>query len=262
MKNEVVTEDLFEEAHILRRREVDYRWAVDKSGACWLFPVPRETEPCPACMVTFVGLPCLHGGACWQPRENVALPARWCLLTAKGEPCLACTVVPVDRQGKTLPCLHGGAKTTLLDELGALQIWWSICSLGACNISQQVASALETEHSPAKAHCNITAKMARQTTSEADVGVQQAATHMHARPAELSGSAHEGVSLPLVSPADIEDVVSAWTGVAVERLGEDDKHRLLQLGVVSAWTGVALERLGENDRILAPAAVAAECTDH
>jgi len=47
--------------------------------------------------------------------------------------------------------------------------------------------------------------------------------------AELSGSAHEGVSLPLVSPADIEDVVSAWTGVAVERLGEDDKHRLLQL---------------------------------
>jgi len=35
--------------------------------------------------------------------------------------------------------------------------------------------------------------------------------------------------LPLVCPADIEDVVSAWTGVPVERMDEDDKHKLLSL---------------------------------
>ena len=48
--------------------------------------------------------------------------------------------------------------------------------------------------------------------------------------AQLSGPADQGSSLPLVDVADIEHIVASWTGIPVERMGADEKHRLVQLG--------------------------------
>lgn len=47
--------------------------------------------------------------------------------------------------------------------------------------------------------------------------------------AELSGSADTGSSLPVVDTADIENIVATWTGIPVERMGRDEKERLVQL---------------------------------
>lgn len=48
--------------------------------------------------------------------------------------------------------------------------------------------------------------------------------------AELSGPADTGSSLPVVDVADIEHIVSSWTGIPVERMGADEMERLVQLG--------------------------------
>lgn len=55
------------------------------------------------------------------------------------------------------------------------------------------------------------------------------AVWLRARRVELSGSAEAGSSLPVVDIGDIEAVVSAWTGIPVERMAEDEKERLLAL---------------------------------
>lgn len=47
---------------------------------------------------------------------------------------------------------------------------------------------------------------------------------------ELSGPADQGSSLPLVDVAEIEHIVASWTGIPVERMGVDEKEKLVQLG--------------------------------
>ena len=47
---------------------------------------------------------------------------------------------------------------------------------------------------------------------------------------ELSGPADQGSSLPLVDVAEIEHIVATWTGIPVERMGADEKEKLVQLG--------------------------------
>jgi ATP-dependent Clp protease ATP-binding subunit ClpC len=49
---------------------------------------------------------------------------------------------------------------------------------------------------------------------------------------ELVGLPSEGSSLPVVRSCDIEAVVSAWSGVPVERLTEDEMTKLVRLGPV------------------------------
>lgn len=49
---------------------------------------------------------------------------------------------------------------------------------------------------------------------------------------ELSGPASSGSSLPVVDMADIENIVSAWTGIPVESMGQDEKDRLVKLSSV------------------------------
>lgn len=39
----------------------------------------------------------------------------------------------------------------------------------------------------------------------------------------------QGATLPVVDSHAIEDVVSAWTGIPAERMGEDEKERLREL---------------------------------
>lgn len=46
---------------------------------------------------------------------------------------------------------------------------------------------------------------------------------------ELAGLPAEGSSLPVVRACDIEAVVSAWSGVPVERLTEDETTKLIRL---------------------------------
>jgi ATP-dependent Clp protease ATP-binding subunit ClpC len=46
---------------------------------------------------------------------------------------------------------------------------------------------------------------------------------------ELAGPAEEGVVLPVVGVADVEAIVSAWTAIPVERMGEDERDKLLNL---------------------------------
>lgn len=46
---------------------------------------------------------------------------------------------------------------------------------------------------------------------------------------ELAGLPSEGSSLPVVRACDIEAVVSAWSGVPVERLTEDEMTKLVRL---------------------------------
>jgi len=48
--------------------------------------------------------------------------------------------------------------------------------------------------------------------------------------AKLSGFAEDSPVLPVVSVSDIEAVVSSWTGIPVEKLGNDERERLLGLG--------------------------------
>jgi ATP-dependent Clp protease ATP-binding subunit ClpC len=52
---------------------------------------------------------------------------------------------------------------------------------------------------------------------------------------ELAGLPADGSSLPVVRSCDIEAVVSAWSGVPVERLTEDEMTKLIRL--VSVWMG-------------------------
>lgn len=47
--------------------------------------------------------------------------------------------------------------------------------------------------------------------------------------AELAGPSEEGSTLPVVGQADIEAIVSSWTGIPVERMDGDEQARLLQL---------------------------------
>ena len=47
--------------------------------------------------------------------------------------------------------------------------------------------------------------------------------------AELAGNAESGSSLPIVDSCDIESIVAAWTGIPVERMGQDEMARLVQL---------------------------------
>lgn len=47
---------------------------------------------------------------------------------------------------------------------------------------------------------------------------------------ELVGYASEGSSLPVVQVEDIETVLSAWTGIPVERMSQDEKEKLCKLG--------------------------------
>uniref|UniRef100_A0A7S0WMJ2 Clp R domain-containing protein n=1 Tax=Chlamydomonas leiostraca TaxID=1034604 RepID=A0A7S0WMJ2_9CHLO len=66
---------------------------------------------------------------------------------------------------------------------------------------------------------------------------------------ELSGPADKGASLPLVDVGDIEAVVAAWTGIPVERMGEDEKDKLRRL------SSVLKERLiGQDEPVEAVAA--------
>lgn len=45
----------------------------------------------------------------------------------------------------------------------------------------------------------------------------------------MCAAADDGSSLPVVRAADIEAVVSAWSGVPVERLTEDEMTKLVRL---------------------------------
>ncbi len=47
--------------------------------------------------------------------------------------------------------------------------------------------------------------------------------------AELAGPAPEGSSLPVVGAGDVEAIVAAWTGVPVERMGDDETAKLAGL---------------------------------
>ena len=42
----------------------------------------------------------------------------------------------------------------------------------------------------------------------------------------LGGLPHEAPQLPCVTLADVESVLSAWTGIPPERMGQDDRDRL------------------------------------
>ena len=42
----------------------------------------------------------------------------------------------------------------------------------------------------------------------------------------LGGLPHEAPQLPCVTLADVESVLSAWTGIPPERMGQDDRNRL------------------------------------
>ncbi|KAK9830429.1 hypothetical protein WJX72_011733 [[Myrmecia] bisecta] len=48
----------------------------------------------------------------------------------------------------------------------------------------------------------------------------------------LMGPADEGAQVPCVGEADIEHIVSSWTGIPVDRMSQDDKTRLLNLAAV------------------------------
>jgi ATP-dependent Clp protease ATP-binding subunit ClpC len=59
---------------------------------------------------------------------------------------------------------------------------------------------------------------------------------------ELVGLPGDGSSLPVVRTGDIEAVVSAWSGVPVERLTEDEMSKLTRLVSTTdtRWSGFAL----------------------
>ena len=42
----------------------------------------------------------------------------------------------------------------------------------------------------------------------------------------LGGLPHEAPQVPCVTLADVESVLSAWTGIPPERMGQDDRDRL------------------------------------
>ncbi len=44
--------------------------------------------------------------------------------------------------------------------------------------------------------------------------------------ARLGGLPHEAPQVPCVTLADVESVLSAWTGIPPERMGQDDRDRL------------------------------------
>mmetsp|Transcript_10026 Transcript_10026/g.21446 ORF Transcript_10026/g.21446 Transcript_10026/m.21446 type:complete len:958 (+) Transcript_10026:149-3022(+) len=74
--------------------------------------------------------------------------------------------------------------------------------------------------------------------------------------AELCGTAEEGSSLPVVGAADIEAVVSAWTGIPVERMDEDEKSKLTRLSSI-----LSEHLIGQDDAVetVATALVRARC---
>jgi ATP-dependent Clp protease ATP-binding subunit ClpC len=47
--------------------------------------------------------------------------------------------------------------------------------------------------------------------------------------ARLGGPPDQAPPLPCVDVADVEAVVSAWTGIPAERMGADDRERLLRM---------------------------------
>ena len=68
----------------------------------------------------------------------------------------------------------------------------------------------------------------------AQEGLWEEAELLRARELDMTASEPSGAParLPRVDVADIEAVVSTWTGIDVQRLGQDEKSRLLQLASV------------------------------
>lgn len=65
-------------------------------------------------------------------------------------------------------------------------------------------------------------------------GLWEEAELLRARELDMTASEPSGAPprLPRVDVADIEAVVSTWTGIDVQRLGQDEQSRLLQLASV------------------------------
>ena len=68
----------------------------------------------------------------------------------------------------------------------------------------------------------------------AQEGLWEEAELLRARELDMTASEPCGAPgrLPRVDVADIEAVVSTWTGIDVQRLGQDEQSRLLQLASV------------------------------
>lgn len=76
-------------------------------------------------------------------------------------------------------------------------------------------------------------------------GLWEEAELLHARELEMTAGDPAGPPeaqprLPRVDVADIEAVISAWTGIDVQRLGQDEQSRLLQLASVLEVRGRCL----------------------
>ena len=78
-------------------------------------------------------------------------------------------------------------------------------------------------------------------------GLWEEAELLHQRELDMTASDFSGAPprLPRVDVADIEAVVSTWTGIDVQRLGQDEQSRLLQLAsVLEVGAGLTFRVLG------------------
>ena len=109
---------------------------------------------------------------------------------------------------------------------GALQLlgcslWW------LCVMSSSLACGVTTSILRFALACLID-KCVASASSSLEVPVYCCLTVAHAF-VSLLPCAVDGSSLPVVRPCDIEAVVSAWSGVPVERLTEDEMTKLVRL---------------------------------
>ena len=118
------------------------------------------------------------------------------------------------------------------------------------------AAANAVTDADARAAYDDLAGLAAAAAAANDAGDAEEAAALAAREAGLRaaavGRAADGVAVPLVTRADVEAVVAAWTRIPVETMAPDEKERLLAIGAA-----LGDRVIGQDDAVKAVAARAA-----
>lgn len=105
----------------------------------------------------------------------------------------------------------------------------------AAYAARQAGAGRETQEAAATSYLELEQVVATKGEAVQD-GLFEEATLLRSRELELkarlSGAPEVAPVVPVVEAQHIEQVVSAWTGVPVERMSVDDRQRLLTLGEV------------------------------
>jgi ATP-dependent Clp protease ATP-binding subunit ClpC len=105
----------------------------------------------------------------------------------------------------------------------------------AAYAARQAGAGRETQEAAATSYLELEQVVATKGEAVQD-GLFEEATLLRSRELELkarlSGAPELAPVVPVVEAQHIEQVVSAWTGVPVERMSVDDRQRLLTLGEV------------------------------